>query len=552
MATSDYKWATPLTLEFLERDYLRPGQTLDERVTEICAAAERILAIEGFGERFKEHVKQGHYSLSTPVWTNFGTDRGLPISCFGSHVQDDMAEILTTHAEVGMMTKHGGGTSAYFGALRGRGAPIKGNGHSSGAVHFMQPFDSVINVISQGSTRRGNFAAYLPIDHPDIDEFLTIRKEGSPLQDIWFGVTVSDEWMESMIAGDTRKREVWAQVLESRAAVGAPYIMFTDNVRRGAPEVYRDQDQYNINHSNLCVEVLLPDGQDESFVCCLSSLNLLYFDEWKDTDAVELMVYFLDAVLTEFCDKAQDIPYLNKSVRFARRHRAIGIGQLGWHSLLQSRMLPFESMEAKFLNVQIAKTIKEQAYSASEKMAAELGESPVTAGTGRRHSTLLAIAPTKSSSFILGQVSEGIEPQLTNYYIRDLAKGKHTIKNPYLERLLEERGLSTKETWDQILKHGGSVQFMTDQLTQEERDVFKTFGEISQKEIVIQASQRQKYIDQGQSLNLAIHPSVPIRDVNALIIEAWRLGIKTLYYQIGVNAAQEFARDILACASCEA
>lgn len=460
-----------------------------------------------------------------------------------------MESILKTHAEVGVMTKHGGGTSAYFGDLRPRGAPIKDNGESSGSVHFMQLFETLITVVSQGRTRRGNFAAYLPIDHPDIKEFLTIRSEASPLQQLSFGVCVSDAWMESMIEGDPEKRAVWAKVLETRANTGYPYIMFSDTANRETADCYKDKGM-RITHTQLCSEVFLPDNDEESYVCDLSSMNILYYDEWKDTNAVKLLVQFLDAVMTEFIEKASRIEYMHRAVRFAERHRAIGIGWIGWHSYLQSKMIPFESMEAKHLNVQVAKTIRDKAVSASKELATVFGEPEVLKGYGRRNTTLCAIAPTKSSAFILGQVSEGIEPHRSNYYIKDLQKGKFTVKNPYLESLLRDKGLDTPNTWESILKNGGSVQHL-EVLTEHEKNVFKTFSEISQKEVVIQAAQRQKYIDQGQSLNLMIHPSVPIKDVNALIIEAWRLGIKSLYYQIGANAAQQFSRNILSCASCE-
>ena len=299
-----------------------------------------------------------------------------------------------------------------------------------------------------------------------------------------------------------------------------------------------------------CTEIMLPNNEEESFVCCLSSMNILYYDEWKDTNAVELMVCFLDAVMEEFIEKASKIEFMQRTVNFAKRHRALGIGWLGWHSYLQSKMIPWESMEAKFANVEIAKNIKTQAYEASAKLAQEYGEPDVCKGYGRRNSTLLAIAPTKSSAFIIGQVSEGIEPDKTNYYIKDLQKGKYTIKNLYLDKLLKEKGKDTEEIYNSILSSGGSVQHLSF-LSENEKAVFKTFAEISPKEIVIQAAQRQKYVDQGQSLNLMIHPSVSIKDVNALVIEAWRLGIKSLYYQHSVNAAQSFTRSILSCANCE-
>ena len=919
---SDYIWLNELSQQFLDRDYL-VSQTVDERVDIICNEAERLLNKPGFAQRFKENIKKGWYSLSTPIWTNFGNDRGLPISCFGSYIDDTMESIAFTWSEVCMMTKHGGGTSGYFGNLRPRGSRIRDNGESSGAVHFMQAFDNLINVVSQGKTRRGNFAAYLPIDHLDIMEFLQIRSEGASIQDLSYGVTVPDYWMEEMIAGDPDKRKVWAKVLESRSSIGFPYIVFIDNANNNAPDCYKDKGM-KINQSNLCVtgdqrvvsdrglktakelheeggelqlfdnekkvsassmnlvekdadvykvtlengmshtitayhklltseydnfhrefevikscsdlkigdrvaiqtrkglfgdidmpkeafllglyqadgtqykdiimleiwendfdledeikksfdeihfkykcdsyiiknqagnihalrkiepaifhegfrtlngvrkkrlasktlkkalnfekgyvpdwiweanektqwqyirgllyadgtvhvsksqgepiqlslasidkdflleiqilfanlglqtslrilreggehtfpdnktytskdcyrlivgnkndalsiekntgflsrkgihvedrvyrdntkkfykiasiehvgkedvycctvdseehlwvcngfithnctEIFLSNKLDESFVCDLSSMNILYYDDWKDTDAVELMAYFLDAVMTEFIEKAKKIEFMERTVNFAERHRALGIGWLGWHSYLQSKMIPWESMEAKFANVAVAKTIQEASYKASQKMAEEYGEPEVCKGYGRRNATLMAIAPTKSSSWIIGQASEGIEPERTNIFIKDLQKGKFTIKNRYLIKLLEEKGLNTDEVWTDILKHGGSVQHL-EFLSENEKNVFKTFAEISPKEIIIQAAQRQKYIDQGQSLNLMIHPSIPTKDVNALIIEAWKLGVKSLYYQISVNAAQAFSRNILSCASCE-
>ena len=339
----------------------------------------------------------------------------------------------------------------------------------------------------------------------------------------------------------------------SRILLGKLESTLTQSVVVTPQEIEQNYKEKNmkIHSSNLCTEIFLPTNEDESFVCDLSSMNILHYDEWKDTDAVELLVYLLDAVMSEFIQKASKIKFMERAVRFAGRHRAIGVGWLGWHSYLQSKMIPFESNDAKRHNVKIAKNIKEKAYAASAKMAQEYGEPEVLQGYGRRHTTLMAIAPTKSSSFILGQVSEGIEPHRSNYYIKDLAKGKFTIKNSQLEQLLESKGENKAEVWDSILRNSGSVQHLTC-LTDEEKAVFKTFAEISQKECIIQAAQRQKYIDQGQSLNLMIHPSIPIKDVNALMIEAWELGIKSLYYQMSVNAAQSFSRDILACVSCQA
>lgn len=546
----EYVWANDISLRFLERDYLLPGLSLDDRVTDICNTAERTLCMSGFAKKLKGYVKRGFYSFSTPVWTNFGTRRGLPISCYGSYISDSMSSILQTHAEIGMMSKHGGGTSAYFGNLRGRGAPITNNGTSSGSVNFMQLFDQAQSIISQGATRRGSCAAYLPIDHPDINEFLCLHEEGNPIQDLSWGVCVPDSWLEDMIEGDATKRAVWARVLERRSQKGFPYIFFSDNANNQKPQCYKDWN-LGIHATNLCSEVMLPSGIDESFVCCLGSMNLRYYNEWKDTDAVETYIYFLDAVMTDFIEKAHCIPFMERAVRFARNHRALGLGVLGWHSLLQSRMIPFESMQAKNLNATVFQQIREQAEVATKRLAELFGEPTYCKGYGRRNATLLAVAPTKSSSRIHGQVSEGIEPYRTNYHVDDTAKLKWSFRNPFLQCVLEEKGQNTENTWLKILKAGGSVQGL-DCLTDHEKEVFKTFAEISPREVIIQAAQRQKYIDQGQSLNLMIHPSTPTKDVNALVLEAWRLGVKSLYYQYSINASQAVSRDILQCVSCEA
>jgi ribonucleoside-diphosphate reductase alpha chain len=546
------RWLNDLSLQFLQQEYLQPGETVDQRVEIIAATAENILDKPGFANKFKDYFSRGWFSLSTPIWTNFGSDRGLPISCFGSYIEDDSESILYTQAEVSMMSKGGGGTSAYFGNLRPRGALIKGgrNGHSGGSVHFMQIFDKNIQIWSQGSTRRGSFAAYLPVEHPDIMEFLSIKSEGHPIQDISFGVTVTDAFMNAMIQGDYRARTIWAKVLESRANVGYPYIAFIDTVNRNTVDVYKDLKML-ITQSNLCTEILLPNNLLESFVCDLLSLNILYYDEWCNTDLLEVVVYLLDAVMTDFINKAKHIRFMERAVRFAENHRALGIGWLGWHSYLQSRSIPFESMQAKLLNTKIAKDVYTKARTASAKMAVEYGEPLLLKGYGRRHTTVMAIAPTTSSAFILEQVSKAIEPEPANIYIKDLAKGKFTIKNRYLEKLLEEKGCNKQEVWDNIIMHNGSVQQLPF-LTDDEKAVFKTFREISPMETVIQAAQRQRYIDQGQSLNLMINPQTPIRDVNALLIKGWEMGVKTFYYQFSVNAAQEFSRNILRCVSCEA
>ena len=549
----EYKWLNKDSRKFLERGYLEEGETPEQRIQDIADRAQALLDnMPGFADKFVDYMSKGFYSLASPIWSNFGRKRGLPISCFGSYIPDDMEQILYKIGEVGTMSKVGGGTSAYFGDVRGRGAPISSGGSATGVHHQLTVFDSLVNYVSQGNVRRGSFAAYLPIDHPDIEEFLKIRSEGNAIQDLSIGVCVSDEWMKSMIDGDKDKRKVWSTVIKKRFESGYPYIFFSDNANNQAPQMYKDKG-LKIHASNLCTEIFLSSGEDESFVCDLSSLNLEKWDEIAKTDAVETLVYFLDAVMSEFILKTGSggDKFMRAPRKFAINQRALGVGVLGWHSLLQSKMVSFESMEAKMMNNQIWSTIREKADTATAELAKLFGEPFMLEGYGRRNSTTLAIAPTTSSSFILGQVSPSIEPLNSNYFVKDLAKGKFTYRNPYLERLLKEKGKNDQETWKDILTHGGSVQHL-DFLTQEEKDVFKTFGEISQKEIVIQAAQRQKHIDQGQSLNLMIPPTAKPKEVNELLIFAWEQGIKSLYYQRSANPAQELARSILTCSSCEA
>ncbi|WP_038069244.1 ribonucleoside-diphosphate reductase subunit alpha [Thermus scotoductus] len=543
-------WANEWTRLYMSRGYLLPGVTLEERVKEIADRAEALTRIEGFSRKFEEYMAKGWYSLATPIWANYGLKRGLPISCYGTYVEDDTASILRAVAEIGMMSKQGGGTSVYLGALRPRGAPIRDNGESNGSYAFASLFDRVIEVFNQGSTRRGQCAAYLPIEHPDLEEWLKIQREGGEIQSLFWGVSVGDAWLEEAIAGNREKRERWAKVLKSRAEVGIPYIFFRNNANRQAPEVFKKLGK-TIHASNLCTEIMLPSSPEESFVCCLSSLNLLHFDEWKDTDAVETLTIFLDSVLDDFIEKAEGIPYMERAVRFAKRYRAIGIGVLGWHSYLQSKGIPLESAEALFLNNLIFKTIREKAEEASRWLRKRHPEDELADLMERRNATLLAIAPTKSSSFILGQVSPSIEPYTSNYYLKDLQKARIAFRNPFLEELLQAKRKNEEKVWRSILERNGSVQHL-DFLSDEEKDVFKTFSEISQKTLVNLAIARQKHIDQGQSLNLVIHPEAPPKDVNELYLHAWRGGLKALYYQFSASVAQAYSRDLLlSCRTCE-
>lgn len=538
MNKEKYYWLNEESRLFLSRGYLTEGQTPEERIKVIAEHAEHLSGIEGFAEKFEEYMSRGWFSLSSPVWSNYGTDRGLPVSCFGSYIEDDMASILETHSEVGMLSKFGGGTSGYFGKLRGRGSPISDKGASFGSVHFMQLFDTLTNVVSQGSVRRGYFSAYLDIDHDDFDEFVSIGSEGHPIQNITHGICVSDDFMKRMIDGDKEARRRWAKVITARKEVGYPYIFWSDTVNNNKPEAFVGKPIYA---SNMCSEICLPSNEDETFVCVLSSLNLLHYDEWKDTDAVETLTVFLDTVCTEFIEKYEmDLDpkqqlMLRKAYRFVKRYRALGLGVLGWHSYLQDNLIPFESREAAKLNIEIFKTIEAKAKKVS----------------GDRNATLMAVAPTKSSSFILGGVSQGIEPEFSNFYIKDLAKVKTTRRNPFLENLLEEKGYNTDKVWDSIKENDGSVQHL-DFLSVLEKGVFKTFIEINPEVVIDQAAVRQTYIDQAQSLNLMVDPKMPAKDINALYIRAWEMGVKTLYYQYNLNAAQSLKREKYMNKSCEA
>ena len=542
-------WKNSESEQILNRGYLLKGETVEGAIERVCEAAAKRLYKPELKEAFQKMIERGWMSLSSPIWANMGTERGLPISCFNVHMPDSIESITHKLGEVIMQTKTGGGTSGYFGDLRARGSAVTDNGKSSGAVSFMKLFDTAMDTISQGGVRRGAFAAYLDIDHPDCEEFLQIKNIGNPIQNLFFGVCVPDYWMQEMIDGDPEKRALWAKVLESRQQKGLPYIFFSDNVNRNKPQVYKDLNM-RINASNLCSEIMLPSTADESFICCLSSMNLELYDEWKDTEAVKLATFFLDAVLQEFIAKTEGNYYLEAANRFAKRHRALGLGVLGWHSLLQKRMIPFESLEAKQLTNEIFSHLHDKTEKATQELARIYGEPELLKGYGRRNTTTMAIAPTTSSSAILGQTSPGIEPFASNYYKAGLAKGNFMRKNKYLKKLLEEKGIDNEDTWRSIMLNHGSVQHLQE-LNETEKAVFKTFKEISQLEIVQQASIRQKYVDQAQSLNLNIPAELPIKEVNKLIIEAWKLGVKTLYYQRSQSVSKELVTGLVSCSSCE-
>lgn len=535
----------------MSRGYLKKEQDISDKIKEMSEYAEEILGIENFSEKLADYITKGYFIIPTPCWTNFYKDsKYSSISCFGMYVGDSVDRILYSNSEMGMESKVGGGTSGYF-ALRPRGSEISGGGITNGAVSFMETFQTTSRIISQAS-RRGHFAATLDIHHGDIDEFLRIRGDGHPIQDLSFAVSIDDKFMEDLLQEDKRSMDLWARIIESRFATGFPYIFFKDTVNKNKPDVYKNLD-LNVWHSNMCCEIALPNSDEESFVCCLLGMNLELYDEWKDTDAVEVGIYFMDAMLTDFINKNKDVPYMDRAVKFAERHRAVGLGASGYHSYLQSKNIPFESFEANLHNKMIFKNIRDQAQNASIKMAIEFGKPEILSDSkyNRRHSTLMAIAPNTSSSFIIAQQSQSIEPYVSNYYVKDVAKTRVEIKNPYLKKLLKEKNQDTDEVWKSILFHSGSVLHL-DFLSEEEKNVFKTYTEINQYEIINQASDRQKYIDQSQSLNLMIPVGTDPDDVSAVMLYAWQKDIKTLYYQLNVNVAQDFTNTLFKeeCVAC--
>lgn len=554
---SRFHWVTEESLQILNRGYLLEGETIEEAVHRIATSAANRLQRPEWASYFEEIIAKGWFSSSSPVYANMGAERALPISCFNVHISDNMMSIKNKIGEVMIQTQMGGGTSGYFGELRHRGAPIKGGGESSGSVSYMRPFDTVAEIIAQGRSRRGAFAAYLDVRHKDIHEFLTIKDIGSPMQTIFFGVCIDDAWMEEMIEGDEEKQSIWAKILDSRQKKGLPYLFFTDNVNNGKPEIYKKLN-LQINGSNLCSEIALPSTETESFVCCLGSMNLELYDEWKDTDAVFYATALLDAIMQEFIDKSEGLEGMTNARNFAIRHRAIGLGVLGWHSYLQANMIPMESMEAKMLNVQIFKSLQEQTRNASVYLGNVLGHAPIFDEVEEpiekmRNTTTMTLPPTTSSAAIMNQTSPTAEPYNANIYKVSLAKGNFMRINKHLRKLLVEKypEHNNAETWGSIESKQGSVQHL-EFLTPLEKDVFKTSKEISQMDLIILAAQRQKFIDQSQSLNMNIPPEVPIWQVSDLYITAWKLGIKTLYYQRSKSVAKDLlANNISVCSSCE-
>jgi ribonucleoside-diphosphate reductase alpha chain len=549
-----------LYLTTIQGEYLMKNETPNQAYRRLAKAASKYYPnIPDLEERFYTILNNLWLIPSTPVCANLGNDRGLPISCFSGVVGDDMFEINRKCTEMSMLSKYGGGTAYDFSKIRPIGSPIRNgeNGKSDGIIPFIKSYDSWILASKQGSLRRGAVAIYLNAEHPEFESFLEVREPKGEIQrqshNIHQGAVFSDEFMQKVVDKNGKEREIWLETLKKRVKTGEPYTMFIDNANRNNPEYWKNNN-LSVKHSNLCSEIFLPTDENHSLVCCLSSLNLIKYDEWKDTDTVFLSILFLDAVISEFLEKAKDIKGIEDTVRFAEKSRALGLGTLGWHSYLQSKLVPFVSIQSNSLTRIIFGQIKKQSDEATEFLGKEFGEPEWCKGSGRRNLTCMAIAPNRSSSKLAGGVSQGVEPLAANLYMDDDAKGMHIRRNPYLELLLISKDKNLPQVWDTIAEDKGSVMNVRC-LSKEEKEVFYTFKEINQLELVRQAAIRQEFIDQGQSINLAFFQDAPAKWINQVHLEAWKLGLKSLYYlrsESNLRADSKLQRDLYSeCLSCE-
>jgi ribonucleoside-diphosphate reductase alpha chain len=523
-----------ISLATISKGYLLPGETPKKAYRRVAAATAMRLNRPDLENKFFKIIWNGWLGLASPVLSNMGTDRGLPISCFGVDTPDSIRGIGLTNAELMKLTSVGGGVGISLSRIRPRGREIKGNGKSEGVVPWAKIYDSTIIATNQGNVRRGAASVNLDINHADIDEFLEIRRpKGDPNRqclNLHQCVVVDDAFMRKLESRDQASMERWAKILKARMETGEPYIMFKDNVNKANPISYM-MNNLDVSMTNICTEITLHTDEEHSFICCLSSLNLAKYDEWKDTDTVQLSVYFLDGVMQEFIEKTSGKESMVRTNNHAKKGRALGLGVMGWHTFLQQKELPFNSIASTAHTHNIFSKIKNDAEAASRQLAVEYGEPLWCRGTGMRNTHLLAIAPTVSNSVITGGISAGIEPLPANIYTFNGAKGTFIRKNKVLENMLESKGQNKDEYWDQMLRDNGSVLGLPDNvLSPDEKELFLTFPEINQLELVRQAAIRQRYIDQTQSLNLSFDPQDSPKWINQVHMEAHKLGIKTLYY----------------------
>ena len=567
-------------IKTISKTYLQAGEKPKDAYWRVATAVAKRLDKPQLATKFFDYIWKGWLCLATPVLANTGTDRGLPISCFGIDVGDSIYEIGSKNLELMLLAKHGGGVGIGINMIRPAGTKITGNGTSDGIVPFTKIYDSTILATNQGSVRRGAASVNIKIEHKDFEDFLEIREPKGDVNrqslNLHQCVVVSDRFMKKVEEGDQEARRKWGKLLQKRKATGEPYIMYKGNVNKQNPEMYK-KNGLKVHMTNICSEIVLHTDEQHSFVCCLSSLNLAKYDEWKDTDLVYTSTIFLDGVLEEFLQRAKNLKGFENSVRSAERGRALGLGVLGWHTYLQQKGLPFEGLQAQFETRKIFSQMKIESERASRDLADEYGEPLWCKESGYRNTHLRAVAPTVSNSKLSGNVSSGIEPWAANVFTEQTSKGTFIRKNPELERVLRKVGKNTKEVWDKILADGGSVQDLDfldewcfldgklvecNEVTEEShkgrcnsvKDVFKTFKEINQLDLVRQAGIRQQYIDQAVSLNLAFPAIAEPKWINQVHMEAWKQGVKTLYY---MRTESVLRGDIAAkamdeqCVSCE-
>ena len=527
------EWLDEVGLATISKGYLLPGENPKKAYRRVAHSIANRINKPELENKFFKYIWNGWIGLASPVLSNTGTDRGLPISCFGIDTPDSIRGIGLTNTELMKLTALGGGVGISASRIRPRGTTITGNGKSEGVVPWCKIYDSSIIATNQGSVRRGAASVNLNINHPDIHEFMNIRRpKGDPNRqclNLHQCVVVDDAFMRKLQDRDSDAMSLWLDILKTRVETGEPYIMFKDNVNKNNPLAYA-MNNLDVTMTNICTEITLHTDEEHSFICCLSSLNLAKYDEWKDTDVVETSIRFLDGVMQEFIDKSNGKDSMIRTYRHAIKGRALGLGVMGWHSFLQKKNLPFNSISSTAWTHTIFSDIRQKAEATSRELAQEYGEPLWCKGTGMRNTHLLAIAPTVSNSR-LNNCSAGIEPIPANIYTFNGAKGTFIVKNKELEELLKTKGKNTEKIWDSILADNGSVQNLSlDILNEDEKEVFLTFSEVNQLELVRQAALRQKYIDQTQSLNLSFDPTDSPRWINQCHIEAWKLGVKTLYY----------------------
>jgi len=550
------EWMDEMSLATISKGYLLPGEDVKKAYRRVSKAAAFRLKKPELEAKFFKIIWNGWLGLASPVISNMGTDRGLPISCYGIDAPDSIRGIGLTNAELMRLTSKGGGVGISVSRIRSRGIEIAGNGKSEGVVPWCKIFDSSIIATNQGNVRRGAASVNLNIEHPDIDEFLQIRRpKGDPNRqclNLHQCVVVGDNFMRKLEARDSKALNTWATILKARMETGEPYIMYKDNVNKDNPIAYR-LNNLDVSMTNICSEITLFTDEEHSFICCLSSLNLAKYDEWKETDTVETATWFLDGVMQEFIDKSNGKDSLRRTHYHAKKGRALGLGVMGWHTFLQQKGLPFNSIASTAHTHNIFSLIRNKTEKASMELAAEYEEPMWCRGTGMRNTHLMAVAPTVSNSVITGGISAGIEPLPANIYTFNGAKGTFIRKNKVLEDLLIKKGKNQNKWWDQMLQDGGSVQNLPDSvLTPSEKELFLTFPEINQLELVRQAAIRQRYIDQTQSLNISFDVNDSPKWINQVHMEAWKLGIKTLYYLRTDSVIKgDLGSRMAECVSCE-